>query len=160
MGDLTAVSFYAFIFDVCVLRGNVITGFWTGSPSLCTRVRAAPNTTRLDSWLTNHCCFSCFENLKHLPPPSVSSCPAGDLPLWGTAGPRSRPALHAPVAGSQCTLLWGGDGLSGVLRGGWRPRAGLGDRHPSGADACPEQRWTQQGGPQWVGNSNIHFIPW
>lgn len=54
-----------FIFDVCVLRGNVITGSWTGRPSLCTRVRAAPNTTRLDSWPTNRSCFSsCLENLK------------------------------------------------------------------------------------------------
>lgn len=34
-----------------MLRGNVITGCWTGRLSPCTKVRAAPSTTRLDSWI-------------------------------------------------------------------------------------------------------------
>lgn len=38
--------------SVCLLRGNAITGSWTGRPSRCTRTRAAPSTTRWSSRLT------------------------------------------------------------------------------------------------------------
>lgn len=135
-----------------VFRGNVITGSWTGRLSPCTKVRAAPSTTRLDS---KHSSLSVFWNS------SISSLspfdPSGNLPVWGAAGPRALQALHTPVAGSQRPLLRVGDGLSDVLRGGRRPRAHLGDGHPSGSDARPEQQRRPRPG-RWVGNSNIHFI--
>lgn len=75
------------------------------------------------------------------------SSPAGDRSVRGAASPRPRPALHALVAGQQRPLLRGGGGLAGVLRGGRRERAGLGERHPSGSDARPEQQRTRRGEP-------------
>lgn len=97
MSDLTAVSFYIFIFDVCELRGNVITGSWTGRPSLCTRVRAAPNTTRLDSQPTNHCCFSCFENVKHSPTPALSPPVRQEISLSEVLHVRGPTQLSMPL---------------------------------------------------------------
>lgn len=96
--------------------------------------------------------FISEQNIMHLWKSLSRLSPAGDHSVWGAAGPRPRPALHALVAGQQRPLLRGRDGLAGVLRGGRRERAGLGERHPPGSDARAEQRGTRRGEPGWAQN--------
>ncbi len=75
---------------------------------------------------------------------SSSTSPAGDHSVRGAAGPRPHPAPRVLVGRQRPSLLRGGDGLAGVLRGGRRERASVGERRASGSDARAEQRTRRQ----------------